>query len=149
MPVEAWKLMLRIASAALLALTLGCGGGEPRGDVDGTVTFDGQPVAAGMVSFEPVDATGPARNVPIRDGSYRASGASALAPGAYGVRIFAGDPAAIEQSSAGDQHTPFQHVPLLPPSWNTQSQLSVDVQPGRNTFHFSGKKGEEPCMDAP
>jgi len=149
MRIEAWKLMLRISPAALFALTLGCGGGEPRGDVEGTVTFNGQPAPGGMVSFEPADATGPARNVPIQDGAYRASGASALAPGAYRVRIFAGDPAAIEQSLAGDQHTPFQHVPLLPPSWNTQSQLSVDVRAGSNTFHFSGNKGEEPRVEVP
>jgi len=128
-------------------LVLGCGGGEPRGEVEGTVTYDGQPVEAGMISFECTDATRPARNVPIRNGSYEASGDSALAPGTYRVRIAAGDPAAMDPDAPGDEHTRVEYVPLLPPSWNTHSELSVDVRPGGNPFHFSGNSGEAPGVE--
>lgn len=142
-------LVFRMMPAALLALAVGCGGGEPRGDVQGAVTFDGQPVAAGVVSFERTEATGPGRNVPIRNGTYDASGDAGLAPGAYLVRISAGDPTAMAPGAEDDQHAPVHYRPLLPPSWNTQSQLSVEVRDGGNTFNFSGKKGEQPQVDTP
>ena len=132
----------------LPALVLGCGG-EPRGDVEGTVTYDGQPVETGMVSFECADATRAPRNIPVRNGSYEASGPSALAPGTYRVGISAGDPAAMDRGAPGDQHTRVEYVPLLPPSWNTQSELSVDVRPGSNTFHFRGDRGEAPRVEVP
>ena len=135
----------------ILGLLAGCGGGEPRGDIDGTVTFDGNPVQVGIVSFESADGTHPARNVPIHEGTYQASGDAGLVPGRYRVRITAGDPGA-EKPVAGApdaQHTPVEYRPLLPPSWNTQSQLSVVVQSGGNTFNFAGKQGEQPHVDTP
>lgn len=137
-----------LMAATLPVLTVGCGG-EPRGDVSGTVTFDGQPVAQGMVSFERVEASGPARNVPLRDGTYQASGAAGLTPGTYRVRISADDVDAMGIGPETDQHTPFKHVSLLPPVWNTESQLSVEVRQGRNTFHFSGNRGEPPRVETP
>lgn len=135
----------------IFALLIGCGGGEPRGDIDGTVTFDGNPVQAGIVSFESADGTSPARNVPIREGKYRASGDAGLAPGRYRVRIAAGDLGAEGPASAAvdAQHAPVEYRPLLPPSWNTQSQLSVDVRDGTSTFNFSGKRGEQPRVETP
>ena len=45
------------------------------------------------------------------------------------------------------QHVQVEYVPLLPPPWNAQSKLSVDVRPGKNTLHFHGKKGEEPSVE--
>ena len=137
-----------VMAALLLAVVAGCGG-EPRGDVSGTVTFDGQPVAQGMISFESTKMAGPPRNVPLRDGEYQASGATGLAPGTYRVRISADDVAAMGITPETDQHTPFEYVSLLPPVWNVQSELSVEVRDGRNTFNFSGKKGEQPRVDTP
>ncbi len=141
-------LLACVMAAALLMLAVGCGG-ERRGDVAGTVTFDGQPVAQGMISFECVEASGPPRNIPVRDGAYRASGAAGLVPGTYLVRISAGDLDAMADGPEADQHTPFEHVPLLPPEWNTESQLSVEVRQGRNTFNFSGNRGERPRVETP
>jgi hypothetical protein len=137
-----------VVMAPLIVVAVGCGG-EPRGDVSGTVTFDGQPVAQGMVSFESTKMTGPPRNVPIRDGQYQASGATGLAPGTYRVRISADDVAAMGITPETDQHAPFNYVPLLPSAWNVQSELSVEVRDGGNTFNFSGKKGEQPQVDIP
>lgn len=143
--------LLQVALAGLSMLTLGCGGGEPRGEVHGSVVFNGEPVAAGVVSFESTGGTSPARNVPIRDGQYRADGDAALAPGTYRVRIAAGDPAAeaAQPGGADPQHSPVEYRPLLPPSWNAQSQLSVEVRDGANTFNFSGEKGELPRVETP
>ena len=45
------------AAAALLLLTAGCGG--PETTVNGEVTYDGQPVRRGYVTFTPADGQGP------------------------------------------------------------------------------------------
>ncbi|MDZ7616155.1 MAG: hypothetical protein U1E05_04075 [Patescibacteria group bacterium] len=141
----------RMLYTPVFALLVGCGGGEPRGDIDGTVTFDGNAVQAGIVSFESADGTSPVRNVAIHEGKYRAAGDTGLAPGRYRVRIAAGE-LGTEGPAAGAvdaQHAPVEYRPLLPPSWNTQSQLSVEVRDGRNSFNFSGTKGEQPRVDTP
>lgn len=134
--------------APLMVLAVGCGG-EPRGDVSGTVTFEGKPVAQGMISFENAETAGPPRNVPVRNGEYQATGAAGLVPGTYRVRISADDVAAMGVSPETDQHTPFNYVPLLPPVWNVQSQLSVEVRQGKNTFNFVGNRGEQPRVETP
>ena len=62
-----WMLLI----SGSLAL-VGCGGavesGPPRFRLSGKVTFDGKPVPAGTIYFEP--ATGPAGSAQIKDGQY-------------------------------------------------------------------------------
>ena len=147
MRIMARNLMLFVMPAALVAVTVGCSNGEPRGEVFGEVRFDGQPVETGMVSFEPTKAMAPPRNVPIQNGEYRAGGDQALTPGTYRVRITAADRSKMGLKAANDPHARVEYVPLLPSSWNAQSRLSVDVRPGKNTFHFHGKKGEQPSVE--
>lgn len=62
------RIFLRwLLVAALLATTLpGCS--QSTGTVSGKVTFQGQPVAAGSVTF--IHADGPTRSGSIREGSY-------------------------------------------------------------------------------
>ncbi|TWT40639.1 hypothetical protein [Botrimarina hoheduenensis] len=59
---------------ASTAMVLGCGGsGVQRLDLSGTVTYDGQPVPAGELRFEPnasKGASGPAGYATIVDGEY-------------------------------------------------------------------------------
>lgn len=64
--------------AVLLGLTwsiLGCGdaSGTPQFDIAGAVTYQGKPIPAGMITFEP-DASkgnkGPQGYAPIQDGRY-------------------------------------------------------------------------------
>jgi hypothetical protein len=65
---------LAAAVAGVLVLS-GCGGdsGPQRYNVSGSVTFDGKPVPAGSVLFEPDRSkgnSGPAAAVKIKDGKY-------------------------------------------------------------------------------
>ncbi|MEZ6131034.1 MAG: hypothetical protein R3C59_20375 [Planctomycetaceae bacterium] len=65
--------MTRYKYCLLTLLTLlslsGCGGGGiDRQDVQGAVTFDGQPVVYGEILFQPT--SGPAGSAVIRDGRY-------------------------------------------------------------------------------
>ena len=143
-------IVLFVAGCAMIPLVAGCGGGEPVGDVAGEVVFDGQAVSAGMVSFESTDAAAPPRNAPIQNGKYEAA---ALPPGKYLVRISAGQdeqtPPDIHSSLdlQGPEAKDAEYVPLLPKQWNVDSKLNVDVQLGKNVFHFRGEKSGEPRVE--
>jgi hypothetical protein len=130
----------------LIAATIGCRKGEPRGDVSGEVTFNGKPIEMGLVAFEPAQATLQPRNASIQDGRYRADGAAGLKPGVYCVRITAPDLSKARATSK-DINDLLDFTPLLPPAWNAQSKLSVEVKAGKNTFYFHGNKGEQPSVE--
>lgn len=66
------SLSCRLACALLvLGLAGGCSGSTKKAQLSGKVTFKGQPVPAGYISFMPVDGTlGSVRVVQIKDGVY-------------------------------------------------------------------------------
>jgi hypothetical protein len=133
--------------AVWTAATGGCSRGEPRGDVSGEVTFEGKAVETGLAVFEPLEAMAAPRSVPIQDGKFSAYGAAGLKPGAYRVRLTAADPSKMGRDEPKGIHSQVDVVPLLPAPWNAQSKLSVDVKPGKNVFHFRGKKTGEPTAE--
>lgn len=53
------RLSTLFAAGGLLLVCLGCGDrGKPLAPVSGVVTFDGKPLAGGIVNFQPVAAAG-------------------------------------------------------------------------------------------
>jgi hypothetical protein len=76
------------AAAAALFAAAGCGGGT--GSVSGEVTYDGQPVKTGYVSFTPADGKGTAAAGPITDGRYSVE---KVPPGPKVVKVEAADKA--------------------------------------------------------
>ena len=123
--------------ALLLLCALGCGGGgADRASVAGTVTYEGQPIAAGSIAFIPVDAaSGPTAGATIENGRYTIDAAQGPAPGAHRVEIKA-------QRKTGRQfRDEFRPPPdnlvdeveqFLPPRYNTQSELTATLVPGAN-----------------
>lgn len=72
--------------AVPLLAALGCGGGaEPtRYVVSGSVTYGGQPVPKGFVTFEPDDSqgnSGPGGGAPIENGRYRTTSEAGVVGG--------------------------------------------------------------------
>jgi hypothetical protein len=65
---------LLAASATLVAFPgiMGCGRGDGRQHISGRVTYRGQPVVEGSISFDPVGGGG-GGFAPIRDGVYNTS----------------------------------------------------------------------------
>ncbi len=115
---------------AILGLCTGCGGsgsdGPQRYNLTGTVTYAGQPIAAGMIVFEPDDAAGnqgPGTVVEFIDGHYRTPRGRGTIGGAHVVRIigYTGQP------EGGDDSTGVQ--PLF-----SEYKTEVDV-PKRNASH--------------
>jgi hypothetical protein len=97
---------------------------EKRGEVMGTVTLDGQPVADGAISFFPIGATsGPSAGGKIVNGKYHI-------PQAQGPVI-------------GDNRVEFNGA-LFPDKYNMQphSTIQVHVEPGVNTFDFLDLKSK-------
>jgi len=66
---------------AVLALVVGCSSEPPMAQVSGKVTFKGQPVPAGWISFIPESGKGSARVCQIKDGMY--DSATEKQPGVY------------------------------------------------------------------
>lgn len=88
------KNAIGAVAGAMLALGLlaGCGGpaGPARYDVEGVVTYDGKPVPAGRVVFEPDSAKGnqgPACYADIEDGKYASPSGKGTVGGPHVVRI--------------------------------------------------------------
>jgi hypothetical protein len=124
----------------------GCGGeddGLPREAVSGTVTFKGQPLDLGSISFRPEGPSVLAEGL-IENGSYAISRDKGLVPGKYKVLISA---------RAGPEPTRDMTVPpgpvtrpkrrpadLIPPRYNSASKLTADVTAGgKNVFDFDLK----------
>jgi hypothetical protein len=73
-----------VVLAAALAMVAGCG--SSTATVFGDVTYDGQPVGDGYVTFTPADGKGKDAGGPITSGHYEVSG---LPPGPKVVKVIA------------------------------------------------------------
>lgn len=100
------------------ALAGGCG---PRsGQLHGTITFDGRPVAQGQIYLFRRGKQAPPFSAPVTAGSY-----GIVAPvGDYRVEIFAQHD---EQALAADPSLPMQY---LPSTYNSESTLAAEIEAG-------------------
>jgi hypothetical protein len=71
-------------TAIVVLAAAGCG--EPAASISGAVTYDGQPVGRGWVTFAPTDGVGPVVGGPITGGRYSVAG---LPPGRKVVQVVA------------------------------------------------------------
>lgn len=101
----------------------------------GSVAFDGAPVEHGMIVFRPLDSSAAAGGAAISGGRFTI----ASRPGRHRVEIRGMRP--IEESQLPKMMPRIEGVPVyedfIPPAFNIDSTLEVDVAPGRsNTFDF-------------
>jgi hypothetical protein len=68
--------------ALLLIVTSGCGGSSAS--ISGNVTYNGEPVGDGSITFIPVDGKGPSVGSPIETGHYQVD---SITPGPKLVRV--------------------------------------------------------------
>jgi len=126
----------------LPAFHLGCGGGDekdlgPTGEVEGTVTLDGQPLTEGSVAFyqESSGQTGGAQLG--AEGKFKF--ATPIPVGEYQVSFqpppleAPDDPEAAKLASAPSTIPEGYHL-------GSTSKIKADVKEGPNTFSFELKK---------
>ncbi|WP_425619404.1 hypothetical protein NA78x_003144 [Anatilimnocola sp. NA78] len=116
---------------------LGCGGSATT--VQGTVTFDGQPVDQGMIEFVPTDGTGPVAGGTIANGSYQLGPETRVAPGNMLVRIRAMRPTGkkIKAGPPAPEGTMIDDVQqYIPAKYNEQSTLTAQLAAGEVRQNF-------------
>ena len=119
---------LAIASLAA-ALLSGCGSGSDLDKVivEGTVTYQNQPIPNGEILFIPIEGTeGPVSGGPIKDGAYIAKGRGGIPVGKHRVEIRAYRP----PSRAATGELAVEGGPAeqyLPGKFNQQTELQVEI----------------------
>jgi hypothetical protein len=126
-----------LAAAAVVALAVGCSSKPKTAQLSGTVTFKGQPVPAGWISFTPDVAAGVLGEVKvfqIQDGVYDSSKANppGIVPGEYFVKIAGFDGKKIPFYGQGKQiFNPIDMKETVPDGTNTKD-FTVPEAAGRN-----------------
>ena len=131
---------MAVLAACVIAALSGCGG-DGREAIEGTVTFDGQPLATGQISFLPMSGTkGPTAGAKLKDGAFNIAADGGTFTGKFRVEITATRPSnrkVMDPESGQMVNAPLQ---FIPPKYNTQSILTADVKSGEdNSFKFELK----------
>jgi hypothetical protein len=124
-----------LACAAILIAGCSRNSGPERIVVSGDVTYNGKPVADGMVYFVPPTTSSlPASGAAILDGKYNADGNGGVPVGTHKVRIEAYRylaPAAAPGAAAPptvSKNAPRQQY--LPAKYNVDTTLEISVESG-------------------
>ncbi len=135
--------VLAAAGAVALLAAAGCGSSA---HLSGNVSYDGQPVENGTITFVPADGRGPTAGALITQGRYRARD---LSPGSKVVQIhgFRDVPMARMSSELAEQAEeamrrgeslavdPVDDATIIPPDAEGNN-ATVDIQRGRQTLDF-------------
>ncbi len=139
---EPGALQRRLLCFAVLLVAAGlsgCGGGDEGPElavVRGTVTLDGKPVQGAIVQFVPLGGEGTTSVAETdADGRYElqyTTNRSGAVVGECLVRIESGDPIIVGGENLGNRE-------VFAPRYNTNSELKVTVESGKNEFNFDCK----------
>jgi hypothetical protein len=133
--VVATPLVLGVLVLGVLVLgvlVLGCGevDGVRRYHLQGTVTYDGEPVPGGLIMFEPdreQGNSGPATGAPIRNGVYSLPRDKGIVQGPHRVRINGHDNVPTKDALGED----VAGTPLFP-----AFETAFDMPPKNSTHDF-------------
>ena len=132
-----------VTAVVVLTTCLGCG--SKTKTLTGKITFDGNPLDQGQITFEP-KGLGKMSVAQIVEGTYTLPDKFGLVPGDYVVRITSERPtgAKVKPASYSQDQTPMDvYQQFLPAKYNTKSTLSVNVSPdGENVHDFALTSGK-------
>lgn len=123
------KVYQRLLLLVTVLMMVGCTENSDLAEVTGTVNIDGEPAEKGAISFFPVNGQGPTTGAQILQGKYQ----SKVPPGESKVEIRVSK--VVGQKKLYDTpDSPVQDVyaEVLPPKYNSKSELRIDAQPGLN-----------------
>jgi hypothetical protein len=123
---------LRNLGVISLVALLGCSDGKST--VRGTVTFDGQPVSSGAITFVKKDGELIREGAVITNGAFHAT----LPPGNYQVELSARRVVGKQKQKGFDGKDEEIELSeeLFPARYNTSTTLSAKIDPGANTLKF-------------
>jgi hypothetical protein len=134
------KRLRLILIPAMLLPAFGCGGSRAdRGAISGAVTLDGKPLEQGSILFTPIDgARGSVTGGKIQNGRYELPAKSGPAVGWNRVEIRSMRKTGnmVPKAFGRPGETVPEQVEAIPPGFNTQSKLKVEIKPGDNTANF-------------
>lgn len=122
-------------AAATCSLLAGCGA-EGLPEVGGTVTVDGQPLAAGLIQFLPEAGDAPSEACRVADGKFSAK----LQRTKYSVQIYA--PREAKTVAKLDVNGPGGGPTMeetLPARYNLRSELKLEVSGPTSDVRFELK----------
>jgi hypothetical protein len=131
---DGWKLTA--CGIALMACLAGCGRNGGLTEISGTVSYDGQPVKQGTITFLPADGKGPTAATPIADGKYSVK----VAPGKKLVKIEGYKVIGQHRFSANNPRMVIDQEQILPARYNTRSELTRDIASSDHKCDFTLEK---------
>lgn len=131
------RFVIPLALFLALAGLMGCSGGSGRATVQGKVNYDGNPVDNGGIVFIPLGGGDNKATGQIVDGKYALDATRGPFPGKHKVEIIWTKKTGKLIPTPGDPGNKTEETKqVIPAKYNTKSELTVDVTPGRNTFDF-------------
>lgn len=127
-----------VAGLAVAFSVVGCGGGTTieRADVTGKVTFDGQPLETGSVTFLPTTiGKGVPVTAEIKAGAFSFTGDSGATVGPNRVEITSIKKTGKVSNFDGIQTE--ETIQFIPVRYNQESELTADVKPSGNQPEFA------------
>ena len=123
--------------AAICSLAIGCSDSD-RASIQGTVTFDGQPIEKAVISFVPLPGTkSPTAGADVVDGKFVIPARGGTFAGRFRVTITASRPTGKKVKHPMWDEMVDEYEQYLPARYNTASELEVNVERGAaNRFEF-------------
>jgi len=139
-----WNFVTCNLAVLLFALSLtslpGCSAykGPERAAVKGTVSIAGEPLKNGSISFTPTDGnTGPTAGGTITNGSFDIPKDRGPVVGMNIISINGSEKTGRKVPAPfGPDKMVDEYVEIVPPRYNTQSELKKDIQSGKNQLEF-------------
>jgi hypothetical protein len=126
------------ALALAVIWNCGCSAGPAVGTVTGEVSYNGQPVKDGHISFTPVDGIGQTGGAAIVEGKFKAEQvpATKMKVEIHGNKVIG----KVKVYDTPESPLRDEVVELLPPKYNVNSDLTLDVKRGSQDVKYDLKK---------
>jgi hypothetical protein len=123
-------------AGVFLAVAVGCDGGPKLAQLSGTVTFKGQPVPAGYITFTPPSGGGTVRVVQVKDGKFDTAemvgDEKGVHPGPNAVRIAGFDGVKVKFWGQGKQIFNPVDQEFNVPAGASKTEFVVPESAGKN-----------------
>jgi len=131
-----WTLRTFLLLAA--AVVLGCSSGSRTG-VQGTVTYGGQPLAVGTITFIPTAEQEIKCGGLIENGAYKVEPEFGPSPGPHRVEIRWAKPTGKKSKNEFGEELDIRQEGL-PDKYHANSTLTADIKSGDNVLNFALEK---------